>query len=137
MTTYHAQLPLKPLALIIEDNPHLATMFEVALQQAEFRTEIARDGQQARDKLAAVLPQIVILDLHLPYVSGKDILSYIRNDTRLAEVHVIVTTADANQAQALYRDADLVLLKPISLQQLRDLAARLRPPDIIGIIAED
>jgi DNA-binding response OmpR family regulator len=137
MTTNHTDSQFKPLALIIEDNPHLADIFAIALQQAEFRTEIARDGNQARDQLATISPHLVLLDLHLPYVSGKDILSYIRNDPRLAEIHVIVATADANQAELLYRDADLVLLKPISLQQLRDLAARLRPPDIIGIISEE
>ena len=72
-----------------------------------------------------------MLDLHLPHVSGPDILRHIRVDARLTETRVIVATAHARIAESIRREADLVLLKPISFSQLRDLAAILesaRPP---------
>jgi DNA-binding response OmpR family regulator len=130
-------LEARPLAFIIEDEPSLATIFALALDKAGYRTEIIREGRQALKQLAASQPYIIILDLHLPYVSGKDLLQYIRNDSRLAKTQVIVTTADALQAELLHKETDLVLLKPVSFQQLRDLATRLRPPDTLGIISED
>jgi DNA-binding response OmpR family regulator len=121
------------LALIIEDDPGLATIFARALSQAEYKTIIIPDGNQALRWLATTKPAMVILDLHLPYVSGVALLQRIRSDTRLAKTRVIVTTADALRAEDLILEADLILLKPVGVKQLRDLAARLRPPDVMGI----
>jgi DNA-binding response OmpR family regulator len=117
----------KPLALIIEDDWKLADIFSLALRSAEFETEVVHDGAQARTRLAAVVPAIVVLDMHLPRVSGKEILSQIQADERFAQTRVIITTADALIAEDLRDDTDLVLLKPVSVTQLRDMASRLRP----------
>ena len=116
-----------PLALIIEDDNKLAFVFAQALRMAGFETEVIQDGDIALDRLATTVPAVVILDLHLPNVSGKDILHQIRSDVRLSETRVMLATADALMAQSLREDADLVLLKPVSFDQLRDLAERLRP----------
>jgi DNA-binding response OmpR family regulator len=70
-------------------------------------------------------PEIVLLDLNLPGVSGKDLLTYIRSEERLAKTRVILTTADDRQAETLNNDADIVLLKPVSPMQLRELTLRL------------
>ena len=122
-----------PFALIIEDDPNLATIFAEALQMAEFETEIVHDGKAALAQLAATTPAVVILDLHLPHVSGQTILQQIRADGRLAQTRILLATADALMAESLREEADLVLLKPIGFHQLRDLAKRLRPPDITGL----
>lgn len=115
----------KPLALIVEDDSRLATIFAEALRSAHFETEIIEDGQIAMDRLAEISPAVVILDLHLPHVPGKDILFRITNDPRLSHTGVIVATADAMMADELREAADLVLIKPISFTQLRELASRL------------
>ncbi len=120
------------LALIIEDDQKLAAIFALALQMAEFETEIIHDGEMALARLAETRPAVVVLDLHLPNVSGADILRQIKADTRLAKTRVMLATADSFMAETLRSEADLVLLKPISFTQLRDLATRLRPPDVIG-----
>jgi CheY-like chemotaxis protein len=67
----------------------------------------------------------VVLDLHLPGVSGRKLLDVIRADGRLTKTRVILATADYRTAEELRDSADLVLLKPISFKQLRDLSARL------------
>lgn len=114
-------------ALIIEDDDKLATIFYKALQRAGFEAEIARDGKIALKRLAATIPDMVVLDLHLPYVSGTDLLHKIRADERLTKTRVIVVTADLFRAEPLRGEADLVLIKPISFNKLVDLATRLRP----------
>jgi DNA-binding response OmpR family regulator len=114
-------------AMIVEDNEDLAIIFAEALQAAGFDTGIIQDGDTALTRLEGCVPTIIILDLHLPYVSGEDILKRIRVDERLAETRVIIATADPRMADMLKNQADLVLLKPISFGQLRDLAARLSP----------
>jgi two-component system cell cycle response regulator DivK len=118
-----------PLALIIEDDRDLSIIFAQALQAAEFETEIAEDGQVATTRLNETIPSVVVLDLHLPHVSGRDILDQIRTDPRLGDTRVMLATADPAMAETLRAEADLVLIKPISFSQMRDLAKRLRPPD--------
>ena len=114
-----------PLALIIEDDYDLSIIFAEALQAAGFETQIVRAGDTALMWLSSTTPKVVVLDLHLPRVAGTNILREIRDNERLAETRIIVTTADARLAETLREKADLVLLKPISFSQLRDLAACL------------
>jgi Response regulators consisting of a CheY-like receiver domain and a winged-helix DNA-binding domain len=116
----------KPLALIIEDDPTLGEIFSITLE-SDFETETIKDGPTAITYLAGVVPALVILDLHLPGLSGADILSRIRGDERLSKTRVILATADNQRANLIETQADMVLLKPISPTQLRELARRLKP----------
>ena len=117
---------LNPLALIIEDDDTLAAMYVEALRRVHFKTVAVSDGAVAVAQVKALAPALIILDLHLPHISGDEILHRIRQDATLAKAHVIVTTADAVGAAAVQDEADLVLIKPVSLRQLRDLARRIR-----------
>lgn len=117
----------KPLALIIEDDPRLSQIFAMALNAAEFDTMIVDDGRAAVAQLADITPALIILDLHLPYVSGPEVLRQIKTDKRFTQTRIMVTTADPLTAEQIRPDVNLVLLKPISFSQLRDLANRLRP----------
>ena len=115
----------KPLALIVEDDEQLAAIFAIAMEEAEFETEIAHDGKVAMECLAKITPEAVVLDLNLPYVSGKDILFHIRTEPRFAKTRVMLATADPTMAEELEDKADLVLIKPVGFIQLRELAKRL------------
>jgi two-component system cell cycle response regulator DivK len=119
----------KPLAFIVEDHLDAATIFSEALKAADFETEIIRSGDVALERLSETVPDMVILDLNLPQVSGADILAQIRADERLAGICVVVATAHPQLADTVHREADLVLLKPISFTQLRGLALRLGSTD--------
>ncbi len=117
----------KPLALVVEDDNRQATVFAQALRMADFEVEIIRDGLKALNRLSEVVPALVVLDLHLPKVSGKEIFEQIQADDRLAKTRVMLATADPMLAETLRAEVDLILLKPISFNQLRDLASRLHP----------
>jgi len=119
-------------ALIVEDDMDLAIIFAEALQAAGFDTGIIRAGDTALARLAVTTPDVVVLDLHLPHIAGTEILRRIRGDERLAGTRVIVATADPRMAEILQEEADLVLIKPISFSQLRDLASRLGPSTAEG-----
>lgn len=121
-----------PLALIVEDERMLAEIFSTALRMAGFATESILDGRAAVQRLAEIEPVLVLLDLHLPGVPGPDILRHIRAEERLAQTRVIIVTADASKAESLREQADAILLKPLGVIQLRDLAARFRPADEAG-----
>lgn len=113
-----------PLALIIEDDEDQNLVFTKALEMAGYDTESIRDGITAQKRLTEIVPDMIILDLHLPGLNGRELLSQIRKDQRLAKVRVVLATADAAFADSLQSQADLVLLKPISFSQLSALASR-------------
>ena len=115
-----------PLALVIEDDPEQQKIFTKAIEMAGYSVEAIGDGKEAQERLKEVTPSLVILDLHLPKVSGDEILRQIRANDRLASVNVMLATADPLLAETLHNSSDLVLLKPVSFIQLRDLATRLR-----------
>jgi len=114
----------KPLALIIEDDLEIAKILSLSLKN-EFEVEILTDGNSAIARLAQITPTLIMLDLHLPEVSGMDIFARIRSDARFNGTRIILCTADALRAEELRSQADLVLLKPISPGQLRELASRM------------
>lgn len=116
------------LGLVIEDDQDLSEVFSQALIAAGYETEIIGDGQVAEDRLKQVVPAIVILDMHIPNIPGNILLEQIRADERLNKIRVVVATADAQLGESMRGLADLVLIKPISFTQMRDLSARLRPP---------
>jgi DNA-binding response OmpR family regulator len=116
---------MKELALIIEDDEDLSEIFGQALTAANYEIEIIRDGAVAQERLKEILPVVVILDMHIPHIPGNELLNQIQADERLAATRVVVATADAQMGESLRKDATLVLIKPISFVQLRDLTSRL------------
>ena len=116
---------MKPLALIIEDNPDQNYVFTTALNQAGFETESILEGSAAEARMKEIVPDVIVLDLHIPGVHGEILLRQIRGDQRLVNVRVMLATADAALAESLQSQADFVLLKPISFSQLSMLATRL------------
>src|SRR5688572_16117384 len=118
----------RPLALVIEDEEDLASIFSRVLDMGNFRCQSVRDGYLALEQLALTLPDLVLLDLHLPHVSGIEILRRIRANERLMHTRVVVVTADLVKAETLVHLADAILVKPISINQLLETVPHLYPP---------
>ncbi|MDJ0757614.1 MAG: response regulator [Ardenticatenaceae bacterium] len=116
-----------PLAIVVEDDIKLSSIYEQTLKSIDFDVEVVNDGQIALDRLAEITPQLIMLDLHLPSVPGDQILSFIRQEDHLSDTRVIVASADGIMAENLPDRADTVLLKPVSIIQLKRLAERFRP----------
>jgi CheY-like chemotaxis protein len=115
-------------ALVIEDDKDIAELYGRVLESLGFETEIIRRGEAASARLTAVVPAVVLLDLHLPsHISGSDILHQIRADKRLIETRVIVITGHPELAETIRDEADMVLNKPVDVGQLSDLISRLYP----------
>ncbi len=115
----------KPQGLVVEDNPAQAEIFTAALENAGYEVVWIDNGSEAMAYLEKNAPAVVVLDLHLPEVAGSDILTHIRSQPHLAETRVMLATADPRMAEMVASESDLVLLKPVSYVQLRELARRL------------
>jgi CheY-like chemotaxis protein len=88
------------------------------------------DGKVAQERLKiGSTPFLILLDMHLPHVSGEQLLAQIKQDERFAGTTIIITTADARMGEAYVDQVDFVMIKPISFVQLRDLTSRLKPKD--------
>ena len=112
-------------ALIIEDDPRLGAIYDTVLRQAGYETETIQRGDEALQRLQHVSPSLILLDIHLPYVSGIDLLKVIRVTESLAKTPVIVLTADIYVAQTLEDQADYVLIKSFGVSRLRELVTKL------------
>ncbi len=116
---------MSDMGIIVEDDEDLAAIFTEALENADYQVETIRDGLSAQRRLFQTEPHLVILDMHIPIVSGADLLKQIRSDERLKNTVIVICTADARLGEAYTDIADFVLIKPIAFTQLRDLTARL------------
>jgi CheY-like chemotaxis protein len=117
-----------PHALVIEDDKDVAELYGRVLESLGFETEIVRTGEAASARLTGSVPAVVVLDLHLPpHISGIDVLHQIRADQRLAETRVIVVTGHPELAETVRDEADVVLIKPIDVDQLSDFITRFHP----------
>ncbi len=114
-------------ALVIEDEIQLAAIYAKALDLAGYDTMAIYNGQEAMDMLNLMIepPALIVLDLNLPMLSGKEILRFIRKDPRFAKTRVLLATSDsAAVIGEIEAKSDIVLLKPIGFSQLRELASR-------------
>lgn len=116
----------KPFALLIEDDRDVAALFKHVLDLAGYESESILDGKQAMDRLASVNPDIVLLDLQLPNMSGIEILKRMRTNERMKTIPVVVITAYAYYANSLPVKPDLFLLKPVDIHDLSSLIQKLR-----------
>jgi CheY-like chemotaxis protein len=105
-------------------------MFDRALQSAGYETELISDGKSALERLDQVSPQLVLLDLNLPQVSGVQIWRHMRKCEHLRETWIILATANAVQAGFIEDQQEddrlFTLLKPVSFEQLIRLVSALK-----------
>lgn len=116
--------------LIIDDDGEIAPLYAASLAKADFETEIITDSSDALVRLAQSAPDLILLDINMPVVSGQDILAYIADRKHLADTHVIVVTGASHLIEDYIRErANLLLLKPVNVLELRALAVRMTAPD--------
>jgi diguanylate cyclase (GGDEF)-like protein len=115
----------KPFALIVEDDRRTAALFRHVIDLVGFQSEAVFHGQVALERLAHSQPDLVLLDLNLPGIPGNQILDFIRKTERLGHTKVVVISGQAHVVDGLSAQPDLVLLKPVSVDQLTGLISRI------------
>ena len=109
--------------LLVEDEPSLVETVRYALEREGFGVTVARDGREALERFAAEPPDLVILDLMLPAVSGLDVCRRIRETSMVPIVIVTAKDAEADKVAGLELGADDYVTKPFSV---RELVSRVR-----------
>jgi two-component system, OmpR family, response regulator RegX3 len=109
--------------LLVEDEPSLVDTIRYALEREGFSVDVARDGRLALDQFRDGAPDLVILDLMLPEVSGLDVCRRIRETSTVPIVMVTAKDSEADKVAGLELGADDYVTKPFSV---RELVSRVR-----------
>lgn len=125
--------------LVVEDEESFIEALQIGLKREGFRVEVARDGMQALDMFDLVRPDLVLLDVMLPKVSGVDVCRQLRKRSQVPIIMVTAKAAEIDTVVGLEVGADDYVTKPY---RLRELVARMRavlrraPLDKVGELAE-
>jgi CheY-like chemotaxis protein len=113
--------------LIVEDHPTMREAMRLVLEDGGYRIAEAGDGLGALAMVREDPPDLVFLDLHIPGMSGAEILEAIRSDPAASRTRVIVVTADGEEGRkgALALGADAYFSKPFSPAALLAQAAQV------------
>lgn len=112
-----------PSVLIVEDEESFIEALQVGLRKEGFRVSVARDGLQALEMFDVVNPDLVLLDVMLPKMSGLDVCRQLRKKTLTPIIMVTAKGAEIDTVVGLEVGADDYVSKPY---RLRELVARMR-----------
>jgi two-component system response regulator RegX3 len=114
---------MTPTVLVVEDEEAFIEALEVGLRREGFAVEIARDGADALDRFDLVQPDLVLLDVMLPTVSGIDVCRELRRRSTVPIIMVTAKSSEIDTVVGLEVGADDYVTKPY---RLRELVARMR-----------
>jgi DNA-binding response OmpR family regulator len=113
-------------AQLADDEPNIVISLEFLMKREGHEVLVARDGVAALETIRRERPELVLLDVMMPGMTGFDVCQAVRADESLAGVRILMLTAkgrDTDTAKGLARGADAYMTKPFST---KDLAARVR-----------
>ncbi|GEN26855.1 hypothetical protein HVA01_05010 [Halovibrio variabilis] len=107
--------------LVVDDEPNIVLSIEFLMEQAGFEVVTADDGEQALAMVNDSQPDLLLLDISLPGISGFDVLERLRGEEATAHLPIIMLTAhgrDVEREKGLALGADDYITKPFSTQAL-------------------
>lgn len=107
--------------LLAEDEPNIVESLTFLLERAGLEVAVTTDGRQALDAVLSNTPDLLILDVMLPELSGYEVLRHLRSDRRGESLPVLMLTAKGQRADretALECGADMFITKPFSNSEI-------------------
>lgn len=120
------RMPKKILA--VDDERHIVRLVQVNLQRAGYEVVTAFDGKEALEKIKSENPDLVVLDVMMPYMDGFEVLQTLRKDPATRELPVIMLTAKAQDADVFrgwQSGVDCYLTKPFNPMELISFVRRI------------
>lgn len=83
----------KPLILVVDDETHILHVVSLKLRNAGFEVITAEDGEEGFDQAVSHLPQLIITDFQMPFMSGLEMCQKLKEDPRTNELRALMLTA--------------------------------------------
>ncbi len=110
------------LILVVDDDYDTRTVVKTILAGSGYRIEEAQDGQEALDKLETITPNLIVLDVMMPGLSGYDVMERLKAKEETKSIPVIMLTAKSEPQDLItgYKDysVDYYIPKPFTTRQL-------------------
>jgi CheY-like chemotaxis protein len=120
--------------LIVDDDPCILGLLRLHLQNAGYRVHIAEDAVVAGRLLLKAAPDVMIVDINMPYMDGLEFVQAIKTEQRVAHIPVIFLTSNTDAKQrAMALGAAAFLTKPVRADQLLAAVAKQIPDGRIAI----
>ena len=119
--------------LVVEDNELNLRLFCDLLRAHDYDAEAVRDGREAMDRARAFTPDLIVMDIQMPYVTGLELTIAIRADDDLRAIPIMAVTAYAgkgDEERIRSAGADAYVSKPISLIRFIETVEGLVSPPI-------
>lgn len=116
--------------LIVDDEPNIVQLVRITLESHRVSVLEASDGAGAIERAIAAQPDLVLLDVDLPDLSGLEVCRRLKREAGLAQTKIVMLTAAAQQddiARGFAAGADQYLTKPFSPLRLLSLVEQLMP----------
>ncbi|MCU1501181.1 MAG: Two-component response regulator PhoP [Ilumatobacteraceae bacterium] len=113
----------QPMVLVVEDEASFVEALTVGLGREGFRVAVAVDGVEALERFDIVKPDVVLLDVMLPKISGIDVCRELRKRSQVPIIMVTAKSAEIDTVVGLEVGADDYVTKPY---RIRELVARMR-----------
>jgi two-component system response regulator VicR len=114
---------MSPKILIVDDEPPIVDVLSYNLKQANYEVVVARDGKEALSQAQRERPDLVILDLMLPYMDGLEVCRILRRERNVPIIMLTARDAEVDRVVGLELGADDYVVKPFSV---RELMARVK-----------
>lgn len=114
--------------LAVDDERHIVRLVQVNLERAGYQVVTAFDGKEALEKVDSERPDMVVLDVMMPYMDGFEVLQQLRKNPRTRELPVIMLTAKAQDADVFrgwQMSCDCYLTKPFNPMELLSFVRRI------------
>jgi CheY-like chemotaxis protein len=116
----------KPDILVVDDDPETVALVGDMLEEQGFRVRRATSGREALARAAERAPDVAIVDLIMPEVSGEEVCAAMRRDPKYSDTRVLVLSgAEDTRAVAAACDADSAVTKPFTMELLVHEVRRL------------
>ncbi|MGF7080329.1 response regulator transcription factor [Mucilaginibacter sp. UYCu711] len=113
--------------LLIEDNPLVSTMIQLKLEEAGFKVKCCSDGREGLASLTAEMPDIVLTNIMLPYISGLEILRAVKK-IKKKDIPIILLSSLKQESvveEAFKLGADDYITKPFQMAEIVECVNRL------------
>jgi DNA-binding response OmpR family regulator len=110
-----------PRVLVVDDEPNILLSLEFLMQQAGFEVTTAEDAEQAQALISQQVPDLILLDISLPGMSGFDLLEQLRADDATRQLPVVMLTAHGREVEkekGMALGASDYITKPFSTREL-------------------